>query len=85
MSKDIDNMLKYLPKETRIIKTGDPIYRENEADISIEYEILKTRDIITAFVGLQEQAIQEVGRVEHGIKKQIAISKIRNMTHFNHN
>lgn len=81
MANNIKDMAQFLPPRVRIAKT--PEFRwQQTTDITMEVVELKTEDVIAAFLSMQQQAIQEAGKISDARHRNAVIRRIRAMTHF---
>ncbi len=85
MATNTDDMARFLPERVRIAKTPDNVWRNSTTEVVMETVELKTRDVIAAFMAMQQQAIQRARELKDERLRAEAIKRIRAMTHFRPN
>ena len=80
---DNDHMAEFLPEYTNIARTPDwGAYMGTTTDVVVDTVELKTRDVISAFMGLQRQALKEAGKIKQTERRIEAIARIKRMAFF---
>ena len=80
-NQQIKDMLQFLPETTIVVKTPD-LNIQAQRIVEVETVELKTRDVIEAFMNLQQMAITTASEIENAQKRREAIDRIKRMVYF---
>lgn len=83
MTTNINDMAKFLPKFVTIAKTPDFRWNAGTTYITRETVQLKTKDVISAFMSMQDSAMQEAKKIRDHERRAMAIECIKRMVFFN--